>query len=144
MISYAAAVEIIHAAAHPLPARPIRLEEALGTVAAAEIRSPAAVPPFANAAMDGFALCSADTRAASTDAPVRLAVAGRIAAGQAPPAATPAGSAWEIMTGAAMPKGCDAVIAVERTEALTRQIRAASGDTGARAAGGGAKPAWRR
>ena len=71
--------------------------------------------------MDGFALRSADTTRATAADPVRLAVAGSVAAGQPPPTATPDHSAWEIMTGAAMPAPCDAVIPVERVERLAWQ-----------------------
>ncbi len=116
MISYSAALDLIESAATPLPARPAALADTFACSAAAEIRSAVAVPSFANAAMDGFALRSAETANATAAEPVRLTVAGSVAAGQRPPGATPANSAWEIMTGAPMPAQCDAVIAVERAE----------------------------
>lgn len=116
MISYSRALAIIAAATRPLSSRVIRLEDATGMAAAAAINSTAAVPTFPNAAMDGFALGSADTQGARRDAPVRLTVAGTIAAGEPPPTTVSPGFAWEIMTGAALPAHCDAVLAAERTE----------------------------
>lgn len=116
MISYAAALDILASAITPLPAAELPCSPVPGLTAAADLASAEAVPPFANAAMDGFALRSADTQAASAGAPLRLAVAGSIPAGTPAPAATEAGVAWEIMTGAPMPAGCDAVVALERVE----------------------------
>lgn len=86
----------------------------MGHTAAQTIRSQHAVPSFANAAVDGFALRSTDTVSASPSVPVRLDIAGCLAAGQPPPATTPPQSAWEIMTGAPVPADCDAVLPVER------------------------------
>ncbi len=80
------------------------------TVTAAE-----AIPPFANTAMDGFALRAVDTKGASRDAPVALPVAATIPAGGVAPRALEAGEAMRIMTGAPMPEGADAVIMVELT-----------------------------
>lgn len=114
MISYVQAIEIIERAVQPLPARSARIDEAAGMVAAGDVVSPAAVPSFDNAAMDGFALNSAATRSASAAAPVALQVAGSVAAGQPPPGAATNAVAWEIMTGAPMPAGCDAVLPLER------------------------------
>jgi len=118
MISYAAALDIITRAAVPLPATQQPCDPLAGLTAAADLASPVAVPPFTNAAMDGFAVNSADTAAARPDSPVHLSVAGSIVAGMAPPATSAAGSAWEIMTGAPLPPGCDAVIPIERSEVL--------------------------
>lgn len=122
MLSYAAAVEAILAAITPLPIR--TGPPCAGDVAADTIHSRVEVPSFANAAMDGFALRSADCAVAGPATPVQLAVAGTVAAGQPPPARTPAGAAWEIMTGAPMPSDCDAVVPLER-------IARPAGDPGA-------------
>lgn len=71
------------------------------------------VPPFANSAMDGYAVRAADT----VGAPVTLAVRGVLPAGTTPPSEpVAAGEAIQIMTGAAMPPGADCVAIVERTE----------------------------
>ena len=88
--------------------------EALGLVLAEEIRATEAVPPFANTAMDGFAVRAADT----VGAPVELEIVETIAAGHAPEVTVGAGQASRIFTGAPMPDGADAVVMVEKTEAL--------------------------
>ncbi len=58
-----------------LAAKPTPLEDALGLVLAEPIIAGEPVPPFANTAMDGYAVRAADTAGASDEAPV--AAAGR-------------------------------------------------------------------
>ena len=67
--------------------------------------------------MDGFALPSRLTAAATPKTPVRLPVAAMLTAGDAP-AEAPSGAAVEIMTGAPVPRGCDAVVRLEDVERL--------------------------
>lgn len=69
------------------------------------------LPPFNRAAMDGFAVRSADVREEGTS----LHVVGEIRAGVWPDRKVEAGKAVRIMTGAPVPEGADAVIQVERT-----------------------------
>lgn len=90
--------------------------DALGLVLAERVTAPEPVPPFANTAMDGYAVRAADTAGAAEDAPVQLRVVGELAAGHAPTVAVGAGEAIRIMTGAPMPDGADAIVMVERTE----------------------------
>ena len=94
-----------------LPAVQVSVAEAAGLVLAEPIVAQELVPPFANTAMDGFAVIAADT----DSAPVTLEVAGTVAAGA--PATRPLGpgQAMRIMTGAPMPEGADAVVMVERS-----------------------------
>lgn len=101
----------------PLPAAEVRLRDARGFVLAADVVSPEVVPPFANTAMDGYAVRAADTRGATADHPVQLRVVGELPAGTAPSVAVSAGEAIRIMTGAPLPDGADAVVMVERTTA---------------------------
>ncbi|RME04518.1 MAG: molybdopterin molybdenumtransferase MoeA [Planctomycetota bacterium] len=68
-------------------------------------------PLWDTAAMDGFALRSRDT----VSAPVELEVVERIPAGCMPERVIRAGQAAEIMTGAPLPEGADAVVKVEDT-----------------------------
>jgi molybdenum cofactor synthesis domain len=81
-------------------------------VLAADIVAGEAVPPFANTAMDGYAVRAADT----AGAPVRLHVVGDLPAGHAPTIPVGPGEAIRIMTGAPIPRGADAIVMVERTE----------------------------
>lgn len=91
------------------------LVEAGGRVAAADVQSPVAVPPFSRSAMDGYAVVAGDTAGATATAPVRLAIRERIYTGQWPASRIDAGGCAEIATGAPMPEGADAVVMVEET-----------------------------
>ena len=93
----------------------IPLAEAGGRVAAADIASTIAVPPFARSAMDGYAVVAADTRTASQSSPVRLRIIDRIYTGHMPHQPISPGFCAEIATGAPIPDGADAVIMVEQT-----------------------------
>jgi molybdopterin molybdotransferase len=85
--------------------------EALWRVLAADVIAPEHVPPFANSAVDGFAVRSAD----APHPPVVLEVVGSIAAGDGAEYELEPGQAMRIMTGAPVPLGCDAVVMVEET-----------------------------
>jgi molybdenum cofactor synthesis domain-containing protein len=124
-----------------LAPKPVLLGEALGLVLAEPIVATEPVPPFANTAMDGYAVRAADTEAASVDAPAKLRVVADLPAGHAPTVPVGAGEAIRIMTGAPIPDGADAIVMVERTmregtdgvlvqHAATRgdHIRGAGGD----------------
>jgi molybdopterin molybdotransferase len=74
-------------------------------------------PRFDNSSMDGFALRAADVVAASIDRPVRLEVIGDLPAGATFAGSVERGQAMRIMTGAAMPRGANAVVPVEDTDA---------------------------
>jgi len=116
MIEYQNALRIIADTVAPLPVTSVRLEHTAGAVVAEDLINPAAVPPFDNSAMDGFAVRSADTAGAGEDNPVELAVTGMVTAGEAVTESGEPGTAWEIMTGAPVPAGYDGVIPVEQVE----------------------------
>ncbi|HET7489340.1 MAG TPA: gephyrin-like molybdotransferase Glp [Acidimicrobiales bacterium] len=118
MIPVEEARTAVLAACRPLPVETLALGDALGLVTAEPVVAPEPVPPFDNTAMDGYAVRSADTAAA----PVRLRVAGTLAAGSAPEVVVGAGEAVRIMTGAPMPPGADAVVMVEYTEAAGDKV----------------------
>jgi len=94
------------------------LGAAHGLVLAAAVTTSEDVPPFANTAMDGYAVRAADTAGATPAGPVQLRVVGELPAGRAPDRAVGAGEAIRIMTGAPMPEGADAVVMVERTRSV--------------------------
>jgi molybdopterin molybdotransferase len=110
-----AAREVVLECAARLGGEPVALHEALGRVLAVDVLSPQAVPPFDNSAMDGFAVRSVDVREARPHAPVRLRVIDESRAGQPAERELGQGEAIAISTGAAMPRGADAVVPVERT-----------------------------
>ena len=91
------------------------LADALGCVVERDCVATSPMPPFANTAMDGFAVRASDVTTASPDSPVRLRVVETVFAGVAPRRSVGAGEATRIMTGAPMPDGADAVVMVERT-----------------------------
>ena len=102
-------------ACRPLPAVDVPLAEALGCVTAGPVVSDCNVPPFANTAMDGYAVRAADTAAATGDHPARLLVVATLAAGKAADRPVGPGEAIRIMTGAPLPAGADAIAIVEIT-----------------------------
>ncbi|PSW18274.1 molybdopterin molybdotransferase [Photobacterium sanctipauli] len=96
----------------------VALNDAMGLVLADDIRSPINVPPFANSAMDGYALRAADL--ANTDT---LTLAGKSFAGIPFEGVCQQGQCIRIMTGAQMPDGADTVIMQEETEVDGDNIR---------------------
>jgi len=96
----------------------VTLPDALGDVVHDDCVATSPMPPFANTAMDGFAVRSRDVAGASPDEPVRLRVVDTILAGRASSRAVGPGEAARIMTGAPMPDGADAVVMVERTMSI--------------------------
>lgn len=101
------------AAVQPLEPLLLPIAAAAGAALATTIRAPFALPPFANSAMDGFALRAVDVGSASPDRPVRLTLVGEAAAGHRFPAALAGGQTTRITTGAPLPAGADAVLPQE-------------------------------
>jgi molybdopterin molybdotransferase len=100
----------------------VPLRAALDRVLAEDIISPINVPAYDNSAMDGYALRGADLpaeAAVDVDAgPVTLKVIGAAYAGRPFEQTTTAGECVRIMTGAAMPPGCDTVLPQELAAAI--------------------------
>lgn len=92
------------------------LLDANGRVLAQDIVSTADVPPFSRAAMDGYAVRSADTAGASRATPRTLQRIETIYTGQVPANRVGPGECAEIATGAPMPEGADAVVMVEESD----------------------------
>lgn len=76
------------------------------------------ISPFANSAMDGYAVRADELAKASSDTPVTLSVVGHEAAGHVFEGAIGAGETVRIMTGAPVPEGADAVVKYEVVEVL--------------------------
>ncbi|RLM25747.1 molybdopterin molybdotransferase [Brenneria alni] len=96
----------------------VSLYEATGRITASAITSPISVPPFANSAMDGYAIRTADLSAATP-----LPIAGKALAGVPFESEWPTGSCIRIMTGAPIPAGADAVVMQEHTEVSEAGVR---------------------
>ena len=134
--------EILGAVA-PLARSTLPLGDAVGLVTADDVIAREAVPPFANSAMDGYAVRAADTAGAGPEAPVHLVVAGELPAGHAPTQSVEDSEAIRIMTGAPVPGGADAIVMVEYTERdgdAVRVMHAARPGDHVRAAGGDLAP----
>lgn len=95
--------------AAPRHSEPIPLSDAAGRVLAHPIHADLDMPPFPRSTRDGFAV-----RAAEAAAHQQLRIAGTLRAGDTPVAEPlKQGETWEIMTGAAIPAGADAVVMLE-------------------------------
>jgi len=123
-----ALARVLAAAAEPLEAETVALADALGRTLARDLASRRVQPPFANSAMDGYALRAAD----AARAPARLEVVGESAAGRAFAGRLLAGQAARIFTGAPLPEGSDAVAIQEEArregEAIVLSRPVAPGD----------------
>jgi molybdopterin molybdotransferase len=100
----------------------IHISEGAGRVVATDVISAIDVPAFARAAMDGYAVVSADTTSATTETPARLRLVDRIYTGQMSTLTVVPGTCAEIATGAPLPAGADAVVMVEETASEGEQI----------------------
>jgi molybdopterin molybdotransferase len=92
---------------------------ALGRVLAEPVVSRREIPPWPNSSMDGYAIRAGDTLAG----PVRVRIAGRIAAGTLPSRPLEAGETFRIFTGAPLPDGADAVVPQEDVEVDGDHVR---------------------
>jgi molybdenum cofactor synthesis domain-containing protein len=93
----------------PLDPEPVEPSAAAGLVLAESLIATTDLPPFDNAAMDGVAVRSSDTRIA----PVTLQVVGGSLAGHPWRGRLEAGQAISIATGGMVPTGADAVVPIE-------------------------------
>src|SRR5215813_9966670 len=109
MISVEEALRLVETHARPLAPRRIALGDAPGLVLAEDVASDINSPPYDKALMDGYAVVSSDLQ------PERL-ILEEVAAGGVPHRPVTPGTAIRIMTGAPLPDGADAVVAVEQTE----------------------------
>jgi len=116
VIPLADAQAAILTAVRPLEPRSVLLVDARGLALAEDVVAEEPVPPFANSAMDGYAVQAADTAGATEATPARLDVVDELPAGRAPTTAVGRGQAIRIMTGAPVPDGADAIVMVEVTE----------------------------
>jgi molybdopterin molybdotransferase len=119
LISIAEARERVLAAVTRLPAEDVPVAGALARVLAEDVRAETDIPPFANSAMDGYALHPGP-------AGRRLAIAGESRAGAPAERAVAAGEAFRISTGAVLPEGATAVVRVEDTAERNGSVEVAT------------------
>ena len=115
LVPFAAARAGVLERLRPLPVREVGLADALGCVLAADVAAAEDLPPFANSAMDGFAVRGPDLAGAGEASPVALKITGEVFAGTGRLPTVQPGEAVRIMTGGAVPPGADTVVPVEQT-----------------------------
>lgn len=117
------------------PAREaVALQQALGRVLARDERAAFDLPPFANSAMDGFALHGAGLPAEGERA---FRLAGEVLAGATAIPACGAGECVRITTGAPLPPGTDTVVIKENVRLGEGEVFVRAGET----AGANVRPA---
>ncbi len=122
MITYSDALTLLLSNVPLVHTEIIHLNEVLGRVCAQTIYSHEAMPAFINSAMDGFAVQTENLKECSPTNPVYLSVIGSVAAGDAPISiSTHINPACEIMTGAVVPEGFDAVIPIETVTVIDHE-----------------------
>ncbi len=109
-VSYDDALAMVVSGVERLDSTDVSLHDALGRIAARDRHAPFALPGFANAAMDGFAVRGADLPLAADSG---LPLVATILAGDTREYAMAPGTAMAIMTGAPMPQGADTVVIQE-------------------------------
>lgn len=123
MVSVEEASRIILRQVSPLPGEEVALLQAAGRVLFENVRASRNVPPFANSAMDGYAVRWQDVARASATDPVTLSVLEDVPAGYVARRRVTKGNATRIMTGAPVPRGADAIVRVEYTESIGDRVR---------------------
>lgn len=99
----------------PLGTEEIPLLEAYNRVLAKDAVAELDIPPFHRSTVDGYAVKAEDTYGAEENQPLKLKVCGSVHIGEPPQLSVRAGEAAEIVTGAPVPEGADAVVMVEDT-----------------------------
>ena len=97
----------------------VSLDCARGRVLAEEVRADRDYPPFHRATRDGYAIRSQDLKSI----PAELHIIGEVRAGERFERELAPGQAVEIMTGAPLPEGADAVVMVEHCESAGAIVR---------------------
>ena len=114
MLSYQQARETVISSIRAIPRAPetetVPLRDSLHRILAQDIKSDREYPPFDRSIRDGYAI-----RAAVSHPGAQLKCIGELKAGEAPTISVAPGTCIQIMTGAPLPDGADAVIMVEHT-----------------------------
>ncbi len=117
-------LRIVMDAAQPIErTEQVALLEAAGRVLSEEVCASMDVPPFARAAMDGYAVRAEDTFGAGNFSPKILELIEVIHAGESARRSVHPGSCIQVATGAPMPEGADAVVMVEDTELDSAKVK---------------------
>jgi molybdopterin molybdotransferase len=99
------------------PTEELPINDALGCVLAQEIRSDREYPPFDRSTRDGYAVRASEATQGAT-----FRCAGEIKAGDTVSQHLTPGTCIQIMTGAAVPPGADAVVMIEFTKRSNDEV----------------------
>jgi molybdopterin molybdotransferase len=122
MKSVDAHLEDVLAAVSPLGSLDMTLADAHGCILAEDVSTTFPLPPFDNAATDGYAARSEDLLGATAASPRVLHVVGDIAPGSTTPYTVQPGLTVRIATGAPMPPGADVVVPIKDTDGGLAQV----------------------
>ena len=111
-------IEVAQSLSRPLLQTQVEIEQAFGRILAKPVLADRDYPPFDRSVRDGFAVRSADAQAPGA----RLECVGELRAGGQLDATVMPGQCIEIMTGAAMPRGANAVVMIEHIQRDGRTI----------------------
>lgn len=100
----------------PLAVEEVPLIEACNRVLAQDVIAALNIPPFNRSTVDGYAVRAEDTFGTDENKPVKLEICGTINVGELSTMSVKSGVAAEIVTGAPIPQGANAVVMVEYTD----------------------------
>ncbi|MEM3550445.1 MAG: molybdopterin-binding protein [Candidatus Bathyarchaeia archaeon] len=109
-------VIIQHFKPKPTGFEEIPILKAFKRILSEDVKATLDIPPFTRSTVDGYAVIAEDTFSAEESRPVKLKLCGTVSVGENPSAKLMHGGAFEIMTGAPLPQGADAVVMAEYTE----------------------------
>jgi molybdopterin molybdotransferase len=109
-------IDTVRPVVHQLRTESVSLDDAYGRILAENVRAERDYPALARSLRDGYAVRAADV-------PGTLTVRGEVRAGDAEQSALNRGEALEIMTGAPVPAGADAVVMVEHVTRVNQDVQ---------------------
>ncbi len=124
LLSFEEAKRVVEANIKPVTrVETVGIDDASGRVLAEDIVAALSIPSFDRAAMDGYAVKAKDTFNSGQFNPKVLNLVGELHAGETPEERVNTGQCIQIATGAMMPRGADAVVMVEDTEAENEKVK---------------------
>lgn len=111
-----------HFKPHSLGTEEIHLLNAAGRTLAEDVTATLDIPPFDRSTVDGYAVRAEDTFGAEENRPITLKLTGTVNIGEMPKIKVTKGKTVEIVTGAPIPEGADAVVMLEHTERANSSI----------------------
>lgn len=101
----------------------IEIENSIDRIISEDIIASEMIPPFDRSPLDGYAFNSEETIGADRENPITLKIVEEVAAGQVSSHILGKGEAFKILTGAAIPKGADAITGFEETEFDNEKVK---------------------